>query len=256
MEIIESLSETKAEFVVPSSTSFLRIQEVLSYMPNFAEKNRVYETIEDVYFETPTKLLDSLGASVMVRTVGDKKYIHTVYYYFNNRKEYVKEVAFDEDPFKNDDNLIFIEDKLQELYTHTVDADIIRMLTHLKPMVKCITHRTTITYVNSIGLTIKAILDSCEYFSKRNTFQEKYLSILLEGYPGKDEKFIYNRFIRELTGKVILIEEKINKFTKGKQVMVFTNEKIKKEDLEQEEDEEEQQEEQKPTTTRRGRSNF
>lgn len=255
MEIIESLSEIKDEFVVPSTTSFLRIEEVLYYMPGFAEKSRVSEIIEDIYYETPDKLLNDLGASVKIRKIGSKKYIHVVCYYFNNRKEYVKEIADGEIPLKNDDHLIFIEDKLQELYTHTVDADIIRMLTHLKPMFKCKIYRTTITYVNSGGLTIKALLDSCEYYSKRNTFQEKYLNIILESYPGKDEKFIYNRFMRELTSKVILIEEKVDQFQKGKQVMTFTKEKVRKSDLEDEE-EEEIKEEEEQQTAKRGRSNF
>lgn len=256
MEIIESLSEVKDEFVIPNSVSIFRVQEVLAYMPGFTEKSRSNETIIDVYYETPDKLLESLGASVMVRTNGNKKFIHVVYKYFKSRKEFVKEIAPDEDPLKNDDNLIFIEDKLQELYTHKIDADVIRLLTHLKPMFKCKIYRTTTTYINYSGLTINVTIDSVEYYSKRNSFQEKYMKVVLGGFPGKDEKFVYNRFMRELTGKVILIEEKVDMYQKGKQVMVFTNEKIKKTDLEQEEETEETKEEEAPKTAQRGRSNF
>lgn len=256
MEIIESLSEIKDEFVVGPNSSFSRIKEVLYYEPGFAEKSSEYETIEDVYYETPDKFLSNLGASVKVRRVKDKKYIHVVCYYFGNKKEYSKEVVIDEDPLKNDDNLIFIEDKLQELYTHKLEIDAIRILSHLKPMFKCKINRTTISYVNSNGLTITAFLDSANYYSKRNTFNERYLTLKLEGYPGSDEKFIYNRFLRELTSKVILIEEKIDHFQKGKQVMIFTKEKVRKSDLEDLEEETEEQPKEEPQTTKRGRSNF
>ncbi len=253
MEIIEKINEAKEDYVVPSTTSFSRIEEVLSFMPNFAEKSRLTESIQDIYYETPNKLLQELGASVKIRSCGTKKYIHVVCYYFKNKREYVKEISIEGEPFESEENLIFIEDKLQNLYTHTLEVDVIRLLTHLKPMFKCNISRTTINYVNSSSLLIKTIFDNVNYYSKRNTHNEKYLSLILEGFAGQEQKFVFNRFSRELNSKVIIIPEKIDMYKKGKLVMVFTKEKIKKQDLEEEEEEEAPQEEQ---VVKRSRSNF
>lgn len=231
MENFDAFETLKNEFVIGKDTSISKIEEVLEFMPNFAEKNRFTKTIKDIYYETPEFLIETLGASVRVRDIENKRYLSIVCNYFGTKREFEREVSIDENVFENEENLIFLEDKLQELYTHKLEADVIRMLSGLRPIYMCKIYRKTLKMVNSTSTVIDATFDTVEYISKRNTYTERYLTIALDGFPGKDERFVYNRFLSELTSKVILIPEEINKAQKAKQVMNFKNEKVKKEDL-------------------------
>ena len=109
-----------------------RLDELIRLMPNYDTKSRRTFEIVDYFFETPEKLLEQLDASIRMRVCEDKQTLSIVCKNDGKRREFETDMNLGDKIQDKNEYILFLEDKLQDIYTHKIDADIARMLKSLK----------------------------------------------------------------------------------------------------------------------------
>ena len=138
------IGDYEKKYNLDKHTYFEDVQRVVSLMGSFGVYKITSTYHEDYYFDTADRVLKSFNASVRLREepVGKTVSIKNVSYQENDEHEiktivheYEKKVGNDCTIVNDEDAMIFIEDKLRDIYAHHVDLDILRKLKELKPNV-------------------------------------------------------------------------------------------------------------------------
>ena len=114
--------------------------------------------------------------------------------------------------------ILFLEDKLQDTYTHTIDADIARMLKSLKVFLYITTERTQLEIFNNTGFTAIVNFDAVAFNTKRHNVFDNILEIKQTCLNDVANKTAYERFYHTLEQKVSLTPMDETKFDAGKRV--------------------------------------
>ncbi|MBQ8431105.1 MAG: hypothetical protein IJX26_04145, partial [Clostridia bacterium] len=110
---------------------------------------------------------------------------------------------------------------LQDIYTHRIDIDIVRMLKSLKVFMYIVSDRTQLEIINNSGFNALVNLDVVTFKTKRHTIGDNVVEVKMNCYPDVGNKTAYSRFVSELEQKVMLIPMQETKYEAGKRVFRY-----------------------------------
>lgn len=215
------------------------LDEVIRLMPNYATKSTTNIVIVDQFFETPEKLLSQLDASIRIRTVGQKQTLSIVCKNDGVRREFETEMHFGDKIQDKNEYILFLEDKLQDIYTHRIDIDIARMLKNLKAFLYITTERRQLEIINNSGSMIDKSnnnntlinidndikkfstlinIDNVMFSTKRHNVPDNVLEIKLNCVNDVANKTAFDRLVFTLEQKISLTPMDETKFDAGKRV--------------------------------------
>ncbi len=220
MENIELQKLIQRTYYVDSK-DLPRLDELIRLMPNMATKSAKQISIVDYFYETPDKLLQKLDASIRVRVIDDKQILSIVCKIEGVRREFETEMHYGDKIQDKNEYILFLEDKLQDLYTHRMDADIARMLRHLKIFMYITTSRYQLEIFNNTGFNGTVNFDSVMFKTKRHHIPEYILEIKQNCLNNIQNKTAFERFCFELEQKVKLTNMGETKFEAGKRIFNY-----------------------------------
>lgn len=221
MENIEVHKKVQNTYYLHSYKDFERIKEIIKLMPNYDTKSISSFVITDYFYETPENLLNELDASIRVRVVGDTQTLSIICKNDGVKREF--EIAMNLGDKIQDKNeyILFLEDKLQDIYTHKIDADIARMLKSLKVFMYVVTNRTQYEVINNSGFDGLVNLDQVMFHSKRHDIGDNILEVKLNCLADVGNMTAYNRFVYTLEQKVLLLPMQETKYDAGKRIFKY-----------------------------------
>ena len=220
MENIELQKLIQRTYYVDSK-DLARLDELIRLMPNMATKSSKHISIVDYFYETPDKLLQTLDASIRVRVIDDKQILSIVCKINGVSREFETEMHYGDKIQDKNEYILFLEDKLQDLYTHRIDADIARMLKGLKVFMFITTSRYQLEIFNNTGFKGIINFDSVMFSTKRYQIPEYILEIKQNCLNNIENKTAYERFCYELEQKVKLTNMGETKFEIGKRIFNY-----------------------------------
>ena len=236
------LSEYEKKYTLDSKTSFEDVMRVVSLMPSFGVSKVSTSYHLDYYYDTPDNLLQSFNASVRLREEAEGKTVSIKYIIEtegeNNEKSRIVKEFYKKtdtsDIANNEDVRIFIETKLREIYAHHVDLDILRKLKSLRPILIIRTDRTTQSIMNNGTFSCNIDYDETQYKTKRQYDFDKIIEIKLTCPQTDENLFFYEKFLKELRTRVVIIPMPETKYDVG--VIVSHYDRIKKKKSDEDED--------------------
>src|SRR5574344_1049510 len=120
-------------YYLTNELMFLRVKEIMSFMKSFQVGEINEYEFEDVYYETPSYFLKEIGATVRIRKMPKLQTLSILCNQLDQTREFEIEMDYGSKITDKDDYIIFLEDKIQDIYTHQLDVDVIRVLHDLKP---------------------------------------------------------------------------------------------------------------------------
>lgn len=215
MELINVSKEIEKTYYLQSSSDFQNILQVINLMPSFAVANTSRETHQDVYYDTPDKFLTNLESTVRVRTYHEKgeQYLSIICKNLGEEREFQMTMNFGDKITDKEDYIFFLEDKLQDIYLHRFDFDVIRILKGLKKFLCIETNRTIHEIINNQGFKANACFDYVTYVTKRNKNYDSILEVKLDCWHTQENIFFFEKFTKELEKRIVLIpmnEKKLN----------------------------------------------
>ena len=222
MEILEVQKQIQRTYYVDSK-DLSRLDELIRLMPNMATKSETQFEIVDYFYDTPEKLMETLEASVRVRVNStlNKQYLSIVVKPEGKRREFEIEMHYGDKIQDKNEYILFLEDKLQDLYTHRMDADIARMLKKLKVFLFITTYRTQLEVFNNTGFNGYVNFDSVLFNTKRHKIPEYILEIKMNCMNDIQNKTAFERFCYTLEQKVKLTNMGETKYEIGKRVFRY-----------------------------------
>ena len=217
MEVLESSKLIQKTYYVHGQ-DVPRVAELIRLMPNYATKSKTQIHIVDYFYETPDKLLEELGASIRVRVLEKEQILSMVYHKEGKRREFEMQMELGDKIQDKNEYILFLEDKLQDIYTHTIDVDIARMLKNLKVFLFITTERTQLEIFNNTGFTGIVNFDAVLFSTKRHNVGENILEIKQTCLNDVANKIAFERFYHALEQKVLLTPMDETKFDAGKRV--------------------------------------
>lgn len=196
-----------------------RLEELIRLMPNYATVNTTNMTIVDYFYETPDFLMEQLDASIRVRVCGEKQTLSIVCKNDGQRREFETEMNY-EDKIENN-YILFLEDKIQDIYINKIDADIARMLKSLKIFMHVTTQRKQLEIINNSGFKGIVNIDYCLFSTKRHNVPEHILEIKLTSVNDIANKTAFDRFVYSLEQKLSLVPMDETKYEACKRVFKF-----------------------------------
>ena len=200
----------------------VRLDELIRLMPNMATKSAKQIEIVDYFYETPDKLLETLDASIRVRVVDNNKQILSIVCKNNGvRREFEMDMHYGDKIQSSNEYILFLEDKLQDMYTHRMDADIARMLKSLKVFMYITTNRVQLEIFNNTGFSGIVNFDSVVFNTKRYKIPDSILEIKMNCVNDIANKTAFERFCFALEQKVQLTNMGETKFEAGRRVFRY-----------------------------------
>ena len=221
MENLQIHKKVENSYYLHSYKDFDRLKEIISLMPNIQTKSSKNYTIVDYFYETPEKLLDQLDASIRIRCIGETQTLSIVCKNDGVRREFETEMKLGDKIQDKLEYILFLEDKLQDIYTHKIDIDIARMLRNLKVFLEVQTTRTQLEVINNTGFVGIVNLDIVKYHTKRQNVGDNVLEVKLNSVSDVANVTAYNRFVHELEQRVLLLPTQETKFEAGKRIFKF-----------------------------------
>lgn len=201
------------------SNEISRLEELIRLMPNYATVKTSNLTIVDYFYETPDRLLEQLDASIRVRVCGDRQILSIVCKNNGERREFETEMHYGDKIEKN--YILFLEDKLQDIYINRIDADIARMLKSLKIFMHITTDRKQLEIINNSGFKGLVNIDYCLFTTKRHNVPDNILEIKMDCVNDVANKTAFDRLIFSLEQKLTLVPMDETKYEAGKRVFRF-----------------------------------
>lgn len=222
MEKLQITKKVQNDYYVKSANDFNRLAEVINLMPNYAIKSKKQGlVINDYFYEVPEGLLKELNSSIRVRVFNDKQTLSIVCYSEGKRREFETDMIYGDKIQDRNEYILFLEDKLQDIYTHRIDIDIARILKGLKVFLTITTYRTEYEVMNNSGFNALVDFDSIVFNTKRHTIGDNVLEVKLNCLNDVGNMTAYNRFCKELEQRVLLVPTQETKFEAGRRVFNY-----------------------------------
>ena len=200
----------------------VRLDELIRLMPNMAIKSSKQIEIVDYFYETPEKLLATLDASIRVRVIDNNTQILSIVCKNNGvRREFEMDMHFGDKIQDQNEYILFLEDKLQDMYTHRMDADIARMLKRLKVFMYITTNRLQLEIFNNSGFSGIVNFDEVVFCTKRYKIPDNIFEIKMNCVNDIANKTAFERFCFALEQKVQLTNMGETKFEIGKRIFHY-----------------------------------
>lgn len=218
MENLDIEKRIQNTYYLHSAQDFSRLSELVHLMPNYATKSESQFTIIDYFYETPENFLQQLDSSIRIRVVGDHQTLSIVCKHEGIRREFETEMNFGDKIQDRDEYIMFLDDKLQDIYTHQIDIDIPRILKGLKVFLYITTSRRQLEIINNTGFDAFVNFDSVLFSTKRHNVGDNILEVKLNCLKDIANMTAYNRFVHTLEQKVMLTPMDETKFDAGKRI--------------------------------------
>lgn len=217
MEMIKVSKDIDKSYYLQSEEDFGKLYSVINLMPSFAIASTSKELHSDVYFDTTDNFLKKLDSTVRVRFYPELKQqiLSIVCKNLGEKREFQMNMEFGDEIASKDEYLFFLEDKLQDIYVHRFDFDVVRILKGLKKFLCIETNRTIYEIINNQGFKCNACFDNVTYVSKRNKNYDSILEIKLDCWQTEDNLYFFNKFVKELEYRVVLIPMNEKKLAGG-----------------------------------------
>ena len=194
------------------------LDEVIRLMPNYDTKSQKSYTIADYFYETPEKLLEQLDASIRIRVVGDKQTLSIVCKNGSVRREFETDMHYGDKIQDKNEYILFLEDKLQDIYTHRIEIDIARILKNLKVFLNIMTERRQLEIINNSGFNCLVNVDNVMFNTKRHNVGDCVVEVKMNCLNDVASKTAFDRFTYALEQKISLVPMDETKFDAGKRV--------------------------------------
>lgn len=214
MEMINVSKEIEKTYYLQKGEDFSRILSIINLMPNFAVATTYQAKHSDIFYDTTNYFLANLDSSVRIRKdeTNKEQSLSIICKNLGEKREFVMKMEYGDEITDKDDYLFFLEDKLQDIYVHRFDFDVIRILKGLKKFVVIETDRTVREIINNLGFKAKVCFDKVNYVSKRNKNTDSILEIKLDCWKSSDNLYYFEKFTKELEHRVVMIPMNEKKF--------------------------------------------
>ncbi|MBQ0017087.1 MAG: CYTH domain-containing protein, partial [Clostridiales bacterium] len=199
-------------------SDFGKVRQVMSLMPSFQVGNISSYEYTDAYFETPEYFLREINATVRVRKEPTKQTLSIVCNNLGERREFETEMKLGDDITDDDKYLLFLEDKIQSIYTHKLDVDVIRVLHHLKPFLTFTTNRKVHEILDNREFKAEVDFDTTYFHTKRNDEVKYIIEIKPRCFLTQENEASFERFVREIEKRVVMIPMGEKKLDAGMRV--------------------------------------
>ena len=208
-------------YYVQNAKDFNRLDEVMSRMPSFAMSRQDSEDFVDAYYETQDSFFEEMGITVRLRTYKNKsvlsvKYSEEVLLKQDDRYKspvHERELEPKEDLFSRM-NLIFIEDKINVIYSNRLKIDIIRKIRQMREVYTVKTKRKNFEITHNSGFKTNVFFDEVNYNNilKQIPYSDLILEIIMTSIGTPFNQEMLTTFVNELRKKVVLVPMKESKY--------------------------------------------
>ncbi len=219
MENISFEKNIDKSFYLTSEQQFQRLSEIMNLMPAFAVGTVKEYTFVDTYYETPEYFLKNLNATIRIRKTPEKQTLSIVCNELGTRREFEMEMAYGSTINDQDEYILFLEDKIQDIYTHKIDVDVIRILHHLKPFLVMTTFRKSHEILNSKEFRAEVDFDRTKIETKRNTDWIYVVEFKNKCFLSAENEQTFERFVKEFQRRVVLIPMDEKKLDAGMRIV-------------------------------------
>ena len=190
-------------------------------MPSYGVSEVNTFEINDYFYETPERLMDQLDASIRVRVVGNTQTLSIVCKNDGVRREFETEMDFGDKIQDKNKYILFLEDKLQDMYTHKIDIDIVRMLKNIKVFLQIVTNRTQMKILNNTGFVGIVNLDRVMFKTKRHNVADSVFEVKMDCVEDVANKTAFKRFVTDIEQRVLITPMDETKFEAGKRIFGY-----------------------------------
>lgn len=206
MEINESYKNIdKSYYLTNGDSDFSRINQIINYLPSFQVGEVTNYEFCDTYFETPEYFLKELDATIRVRKMPKKQTLSIVCNNLGERREFEMEMEYDSNITDKIEYILFLEDKIQDIYTRRIDVDVVRILNHLKPFLKIFTNRKACEVLDNREFKAEVDFDLTRIETKRNVETLYILEVKNKCFITSENEQSFERFVKEIEKKVVMI---------------------------------------------------
>ena len=221
MENLEIQRKMQKTYYLQKPEDFARIQQIVSLMPSYATKSTENYEIVDYFYETPERLMEQLDASIRMRVMPNKKTLSIICKNDGIKREFEIEMEPDDEIVTGDKYILFLEDKLQDIYTHRIDIDIVRILKTLRVFLVITTNRSQWEVINNTGYSCFVNFDKVMFKTKRHKVFDNVLEIKMNCVEDVANKTAFNRFVTDIEQRVMIVPMDETKYDAGKRIFGY-----------------------------------
>lgn len=208
-------------YYVQRQKDFNHLEELMMLMPSFSTNQRGTEDFLDTYYETEDMFLKTMGITVRLRTYKTKQILSVKYSdevlakQDNIYKNPINEKEIDAGiPILDQSNLVFIEAKINLIYSNKLKIDILRKLRQMRAIYTIKTKRTILEVAHNTGFRANIFFDAVHYNNSLTltTYADLILKINMISPDTDFNKQLLHSFIAELRRKMILVPMVENKY--------------------------------------------
>lgn len=221
MENLDVKKLVQRTYYMHSEKDFAHAEEIVRLMPNYATKSTKTYQIVDYFFETPEKLLEQIDASIRIRVAENRQTLSIVCKSDGVRREFETEMQMGEKIQDKNAYILFLEDKIQDIYTHKIDVDVARMLKNLRVFLAIVTDRKQLEVINNQGFCALVNIDHVEFQTKRQKIKDNVFEIKLNSVADVANKTAFSRLCKAVEQKVLITPMDETKFDAGKRISKY-----------------------------------
>lgn len=221
MENLDIQKITQRTYYLHSANDFARIEQIVNLMPNYGVSEMRQFEIVDYFYETPELLMNQLDASIRIRVMNNTQTLSIVCKNDGVRREFETEMELGDEIQSKNAYILFLEDKLQDMYTHKIDIDIARMLKNIKVFLCIMTNRTQMNIINNSGFAGIVNLDRVVFKTKRQNVKDSILEVKMNCLEDVGNKTAFKRFVTDIEQRVLITPMDETKFEAGKRIFNY-----------------------------------
>ena len=221
MENLDIQKKTQRTYYLHSANDFAHIEQIVNLMPSYGVSELNTFEITDYFYETPERLMNQLDASIRVRVVGNTQKLSIVCKNDGIRREFETDMEFGDAIQDKNRYILFLEDKLQDMYTHKIDIDVVRMLKNIKVFLCIVTNRTQMHIINNTGFSGIVNLDRVMFKTKRHNVPESILEVKMDCLEDVANKTAFQRFVTDIEQRVLITPMDETKYDAGKRIFGY-----------------------------------
>jgi hypothetical protein len=214
MENLYANVNSKRTFYIQKKKDFDRAHEIMRLMPSYAFYEKEKRDIVDVYLETPDNFLDEMGVTLRIRRLKDKQIISVKYddHLLGKQDSIYKDSVYEHEIELSDslfaqENLLFVEDKLNVIFGGKLQIDIFHKLHQLKEVYTIKTKRKSFEVVHNSGFRADVHFDEVLYTNKLKQidYHDLILELHMTSLSTELNKELFHTFINKLREKLVLV---------------------------------------------------
>ena len=214
MEDLYENTGSRRCYYIQKKNDFDRAYEIMHLMPSYAFYNKEKLEFTDAYYETSDNFLAEMGVTLRVRRFRDKQIISVKYDdslvekkdAINKQNIYEQEIPAG-DSLYSQDNLLFIEDKLNVIFGGKLQIDILHKLRELQEVYLIKNKRKSYEVVHNSGLRADVFFDEVVYTNRLKAidYNDLVMEIVMTSFATTTNKNLFQEFVDELRRRIILV---------------------------------------------------